>query len=80
MEAGSNERPVRPVADGDALLRAVVEGTASETGVAFYRALVRNLALALGTRGAWLTEYDEEHERLRALAFWYGDRWVDGFE
>ncbi len=56
--SGSDERPVNRAEDGDAVLRAVVEGTASETGVAFYRALVRNLALALGTRGAWLTEYD----------------------
>ncbi len=75
-----SDEPVRRAADGDAVLRAVVEGTASETGVAFYRALVRNLALALGTRGAWLTEYDARHGTLRALAFWYGDRWVDGFE
>ena len=81
MEAlsGSDERPVNRAEDGDAVLRAVVEGTASETGIAFYRALVRNLALALGTRGAWLTEY-EGGETLRALAFWYGDRWIDGFE
>src|SRR6266567_1196016 len=60
--------------DEDAALRAIVEGTASETGQAFYRALVRNLAAALDTYGAWLTEYDERQNRLRALAFWLGDR------
>ncbi|BDG02935.1 sigma-54-dependent Fis family transcriptional regulator [Anaeromyxobacter oryzae] len=66
--------------DEDAALRAVVEGTASETGQAFYRALVFNLARALDTHGAWLTEYDEVRNRLRALAFWLGDRYVEGFE
>ena len=60
--------------DEEVALRAVVEGTASETGHEFYRALVRNLARALDTHGAWLTEYDEPRERLRALAFWFGDR------
>jgi PAS domain S-box-containing protein len=66
--------------DEELALRAVVEGTASETGREFYRALVRNLAQALDTYGAWLTEYDEQRERLRALAFWFGDQWIDGFE
>jgi transcriptional regulator with GAF, ATPase, and Fis domain len=66
--------------DEEAALRAVVEGTASETGRGFYRALVRNLALALDTHGAWITEYDEERQRLRALAFWFGEDWIEGFE
>ena len=67
--------------DEDAALRAVVEGTASETGQAFYRALVRSLAGALDTRGAWLTEVAATHRtRLRALAFWMGGTWVEHFE
>ncbi|HYS82131.1 MAG TPA: sigma 54-interacting transcriptional regulator [Anaeromyxobacteraceae bacterium] len=74
--AGASARRI----DEDAALRAIVEGTASETGQAFYRALVRNLAAALDTYGAWLTEYDERQNRLRALAFWLGDRFIDPFE
>ncbi|MGC3996470.1 MAG: sigma 54-interacting transcriptional regulator [Anaeromyxobacter sp.] len=66
--------------DEGAALRAVVEGTAAETGTAFYRALVRNLASSLGTAGAWLTELDETGQRLRAVAFWCGDRFVEGHE
>jgi len=66
--------------DEEATLRAVVEGTASETGTDFYRALTRNLARALDTHGAWVTEYTEASERLRALAFWFGDKWVEDFE
>jgi transcriptional regulator with GAF, ATPase, and Fis domain len=66
--------------DEEAALRAVVEGTASETGSDFYRALVRNLAATLDTFGAWITEFDEGADRLRALAFWFGQGWLDGFE
>jgi PAS domain S-box-containing protein len=57
-----------------------VEGTASATGEEFYRALVENLARALDTQGAWVTVYDEETDRLRALAFQFDGKWVEGFE
>src|SRR5712691_9682602 len=53
-----------------AALRLVVEGTVSETGVEFFRALVKNLATVMGTVGAWVTEYLPEQQRLRAHAFW----------
>ena len=32
------------------------------------------------THGAWVTEYFPESRRLRALSFWLGDRWLDGWE
>ncbi|WP_279324217.1 sigma-54-dependent Fis family transcriptional regulator [Anaeromyxobacter soli] len=76
MEHGIGERRI----DEELALRAVVEGTASATGQEFYRALVRNLARALDTCGAWLTEYDERRRWLRALAFWFDGRWVEGHE
>ena len=66
--------------DEDVALRAILEGTASTTGREFFRALVQSLAVALDTRGAWLTEYDEQAGRLRSLAFWLGDRFIDSFE
>jgi len=68
------------VKDEQAALRAIVEGTAGETGEAFYGALVESLARTLGTCGAWVTEYDEERRRLRALAFWLGGERLDGLE
>lgn len=61
-------------------LRLIVEGTASETGTAFFRALVRNLAAVMNTSGAWVTEYFPETKRLRALAFWFNGTFVDDFE
>jgi PAS domain S-box-containing protein len=74
-----------PTAEADrshdeTLLRALVEGTASETGEAFFRALVRNVARALGVAGAWITELTADGERLRALAFWLDDGYVEGYE
>ena len=59
----------RPILDEDAALRFLLQGAARETGEAFFRTLVRNLAEALGTFGAWVTEYDPIARRLRALAF-----------
>ena len=66
--------------DVDAALRAIMEGTATQTGEQFFKALVKNLAAALGTHGAWVTEYFPETRRLKALAFWMGEQWLDGWE
>jgi PAS domain S-box-containing protein len=65
--------------DTDAL-RLVVEGTASETGTAFFQALVKNLATVIGTAGAWVTEYLPAQKRLRAEAFWLNGAFVEHFE
>ncbi len=46
--------------EADAALRAILQGTAAETGQGFFSALVQNLAAALGTHGAWVTEYFPE--------------------
>ena len=61
-------------------LRMILQGTASETGERFFLALVDNLARALGTHGAWVTEYLPESRRLRALAFRLGDTFVENYE
>ncbi len=71
--------PKRAVSEEEAL-RLVVEGTASETGTEFFRALVRNLATVMGTAGAWVTEYLPQAGRLRAYAFWLNGQFVDNFE
>ena len=77
--AKSNQIPLHGL-DTDAALRTILEGTASETGERFFAALVENLAKALNTQGAWVTEYLEESRRLRALAFWNGGRFVEDYE
>ena len=64
----------------DEALRVILEGTATETGQQFFAALVENLAKALSTHGAWVTEYFPERRRLRALAFWFDGQWVSDYE
>ena len=66
--------------DESAALRSIVEGTATHTGDRFFQTLVESLARALGTHGAWVTEYLPESRRLRALAFWLGGEWLQDFE
>jgi PAS domain S-box-containing protein len=74
------DRPPLHNLDVDAALRTILQGTATETGAEFFQALVRNLASALHTQGAWVTEYISESRRLRALAFWMDGQWLDGWE
>jgi PAS domain S-box-containing protein len=66
--------------DENQLLRTLADGTAAETGAPFFRALVRKFSQALGTCGAWVTEYRPDVQRLRALAFWLGGDYVDHYE
>ena len=61
-------------------LSRILEGTAGEIGEGFFRALVENLAGALGTRGAWVTEFDPQRRRLRGLAFFLGGQWIENWE
>jgi PAS domain S-box-containing protein len=64
----------------DEALRVILLGTATETGGQFFAALVQNLAKALATHGAWVTEYFPEQRRLRALAFWMDGQWLQDYE
>ena len=74
------DRPPLHEIDVDAGLRTILEGTATETGEQFFKALVKNLAAALNTHGAWVTEYFPESRRLKALAFWMGEQWLEDWE
>jgi PAS domain S-box-containing protein len=66
--------------DEDAALRAILEGTASETGEKFFAALVRSLAQALHTHGAWVTEYLPESRSLHTLALWLDGDWIENYD
>jgi PAS domain S-box-containing protein len=70
----------RPALSDEAALRLIIEGTVAETGVEFFRALVKNLATAMDVFGAWVTEYFPETNRLRALAFWLDGKFVENFD
>jgi transcriptional regulator with GAF, ATPase, and Fis domain len=61
------------------LLRALVEGTAATTGVAFFSSLVQHVARALHVRRVYVAEcVDAEHARARAV--WMGDDFAPRFE
>jgi transcriptional regulator with GAF, ATPase, and Fis domain len=64
----------------DAVLRSILEGTATQTGEKFFAALVLSLADAMGTSGAWVTEYLAKTRRLRAIAFRLNGEWHNNFE
>ena len=74
--------PSSPLAriDEDQALRLILEGTAKETGEAFFRALVRNLSVALQVPFAWISEWLPAERRLRTLAFWCDGRFVDDYQ
>jgi PAS domain S-box-containing protein len=66
--------------DEGAVLRNIIEGTITHTGEDFFRSLVENMSLALGTQGAWITEYTTETRKLRGLAFLMGGKWIEDYE
>ena len=66
--------------DEGAVLKNIVQGTATHTGEEFFRSLVENMSLALGTDGAWITEYISETRKLRGIAFLMGGKWIEDYE
>ncbi|UCH91333.1 MAG: sigma 54-interacting transcriptional regulator [Nitrospirota bacterium] len=66
--------------DEESALRTILEGTATETGERFFKALVEKLAKALHTHAAWVTEYFPESRRLKALAFFLDHTFLDHWE
>ena len=66
--------------DEKAALRTILEGTAKETGEQFFDALVENLAKALGTYGAFVTEFFPAARRMKALAFWMNGERIQDWE
>jgi formate hydrogenlyase transcriptional activator len=76
----SRELTTQPIgADEVAALRAIVEGTARETGEAFFQSLVRHLAEAIGVRYAFVAEFVGT-TRVRSISYWFRDRIVDNVE
>jgi formate hydrogenlyase transcriptional activator len=63
----------------DEFLRSLVEGTVASTGADFLRELVKHVAAALGIRYAFVG-YLLPESRIRTLAFWKGDSYMDQVE
>ena len=71
----------RALRKSELVLRKIDEGTAAVTGAAFFPSLVRSLAEALQTKYAFVSRFvGENRARVRTLAFWEGDGFIDNFE
>ena len=71
----------RALRKSDLTLRKIDEGTAATTGAEFFNSLVKSLAEALQTKYAFVSKFVEGNRtRVRTLAFWKGDGFLDNFE
>jgi two-component system, sensor histidine kinase and response regulator len=72
---------IEPVEQNDLhILRLIDEGTASETGAAFFRALVTSLARALDCRFAFVSRFCDDNQRVHVLALWNGESIQENFD
>ena len=62
------------------ILRLIDEGTAAETGAAFFRELVRRLAAALNSRYAFVSRFCDANTRVHVLALWNGAELQENFD
>ncbi|MFL6617782.1 MAG: ATP-binding protein [Povalibacter sp.] len=62
------------------ILRLIDEGTAAQTGTAFFREFVRCLAQALDCRYAFVSRFLDENSRARIIALWDGESLQHGME
>jgi PAS domain S-box-containing protein len=60
-------------------LRRLVEGTATETGEGFFKALVENLSAALDTMGAWIATLEPDSGTLSAISMKLREQWFVDF-
>jgi formate hydrogenlyase transcriptional activator len=79
IENAAPPRP-SPLDDEAEVLRRLVEGTASSTGDVFFRSLVCNLSLAVGTAYCFIAEFTAVTTRVRTLAFWGRGHFLDNVE
>jgi PAS domain S-box-containing protein len=71
----------RAMRNSDLTLRKIDEGTAATTGADFFNSLVKSLAEALQAKYAFVSKLVEGNRaRVRTLAFWKGDGFLDNFE
>jgi two-component system, sensor histidine kinase and response regulator len=62
------------------ILRLIDEGTAAETGAAFFRELVKSLASALDSKYAFVSRFCDANTRVHVLALWNGQGLEENFD
>jgi PAS domain S-box-containing protein len=82
MQARNDPVEVGTAANDDEIeaLRAIVEGTARNTGDVFFQSLVRHLATAVGVGYAFVAEFAQLPARVRTIANWGHGRIIDNVE
>ena len=65
------------LSDENALLLQVLKSTSRETGDAFFRVLVKELAAVLGSYGALVADYLPDTGTLSPRAYWLANQWVE---
>ncbi|MEJ2087849.1 MAG: sigma 54-interacting transcriptional regulator, partial [Gammaproteobacteria bacterium] len=78
----SAEQPTAAITKWNAELafRPVVEATADKAGLEYMRHLVKNLAQSLGVDRAFVAEFAGNADRVRTIAYWAKNDWVDNIE
>jgi formate hydrogenlyase transcriptional activator len=76
----SHEALERQVAERNTALREIVEGVEAKVGAQFFPALVQQLAKALDAEYAFVSEFCVDRTKVRTLAFWAGDHFIENFE
>ncbi len=71
---------VASVDQADRILRIISEGTANDSGEAFFRSLARSLAAALDVRWGFVSEFTSVKTRVNMLAYWNGKEFSEPFE
>jgi formate hydrogenlyase transcriptional activator len=79
-EASSTKSPWNRTDEDLEALRAIVEGTAEQTGDKFFQALVPHLARALNSSFAFVAEFAGTKTRVRTLAYWKRDQIAPNIE
>ncbi len=66
--------------EGDELLRLIAEATAGQTGEGFFESLAMALAMALGTRWGFVSQFLDDLTKVCMIAYWNGERFEPTFE
>src|SRR5262249_61770982 len=80
LPSGGQTGPSGPPRAESPAFRSIVAATADKAGEAFFRHLVKPLALALDVPYAFVAEFAGSPTRVRTIALWGRDRWLDNVE
>jgi len=78
--AGGKTHPSRIRTPAGVAFQSIAAATADKAGEEFFRQLVKHLALTLDVAYAFVAEFAGSPSRVRTIALWGPDGWLDGIE